>query len=219
MTDERVLIAVDGPAGSGKTTLARRLARLLEVPYVNTGLMYRALAAAAARTDTSIEDEAALVDLARNLRFTLVGRDPVELEVEGHDHDDLTSLDVEGTVSTVARHPRVRAWMREQQRALGARGAVMEGRDIATVVFPEAPIKLFLHAAHDARGARRASERGATDEERVADALRMRDERDARTNPLEPAPDAVVIDTGELDVDETLERAVAEVRRVWPARR
>jgi cytidylate kinase len=216
MTDEPVLIAVDGPAGSGKTTLSRRLARILEVPYVNTGLMYRALAAAAARTDTSIEDEAALVELARNLRFMLGGGDPVELEVEGYDHDDLTSLDVEGTVSTVARHPRVRAWMREQQRALGAQGAVMEGRDIATVVFPEAPIKLFLHAEHGARGARRASQRGATDEERVADALRTRDERDARTNPLEPAPDAVVIDTGELDVDATLERALAAVRRVWP---
>jgi cytidylate kinase len=108
--------------------------------------------------------------------------------------------------------------MREQQRALGAEGAVMEGRDIATVVFPEAPIKLFLYAEHGARGARRASERGATDEERVADALRTRDERDARTNPLEPAPDAVVIDTGELDPDATLERALAAVRRVWPAR-
>jgi cytidylate kinase len=219
MTDERVLIAVDGPAGSGKTTLSRQLARILEVPYVNTGLMYRALAAAAARTATSIDDESALLDLARNLRFMLGGRDPVELVVEGYDHGDLTGLDVEGTVSTVARHPGVRAWMREQQRALGARGAVMEGRDIATVVFPEAPIKLFLHAEHGARGARRALERGATDEERVADALRTRDERDARTNPLEPSPDAVVIDTGELDVDATLERALAAVRRVWPARR
>jgi cytidylate kinase len=218
VTGDRVVVAVDGPAGSGKTTLSRRLARILGVPYVNTGLMYRALAAAASRTDTPVEDAPALVGLAGNLRFTLGGADPIELEVEGYDHDELTSREVESTVSIVARHPAVRRWMREQQRALGADGAVMEGRDIATVVFPDAPVKLFLHAARDARGARRASERGATDEERVADALRARDERDAATNPLEPAPGAVVIDTGELDIDGTLAEALAAVRRVWPAR-
>lgn len=218
MTADRVVVAVDGAAGSGKTTLSRRLARILLVPYINTGLMYRGLAAAASRTHTPIEDETALLELAHNLRFTLRGADPVELEVEAYDHDELTSPEVESTVSLVARHPAVRKWMREQQRALGAAGAVMEGRDIATVVFPDAPVKLFLHAARDARGARRASERGATDEDGVADALRTRDERDARTNPLEPAAGAVVIDTGELDIDGTLAEALAAVRRVWPAR-
>jgi cytidylate kinase len=216
MTD-RVIVAVDGAAGSGKTTLSRGLARILGVPYVNTGLMYRALAAAAARTHTSIHDEEALLDLARNLRFTLAGHDPVALEVDGYGHDDLTNPAVEATVSTVSRHPAVRAWMRERQRALGADGAVMEGRDIATVVFPEARLKLFLHAEHRAREARRASERGAADRDQVADALRTRDARDARTNPLEPAPDAIVIDTGALDIDATLEVALDAVRRIWPS--
>jgi len=218
VTTERVLVAVDGAAGSGKTTLSRRLARILGVPYINTGLMYRGLAAAASRNQTPIEDEAALLELARDLRFTLRGQDPIELEVAGYDHAALTSPEVESTVSTVARHPSVRAWMRDRQRALGADGAVMEGRDIATVVFPDAPVKLFLHASRDARGARRATERGATDEERVAAALRARDERDAVTNPLEPAPGAVVIDTGTLDIEGTLAEALAAVHRVWPAR-
>jgi cytidylate kinase len=219
MSDERVLVAVDGAAGSGKTTLSRRLAQILDVPYVNTGLMYRALASAAARTGTPIDDQAALLDLASNLRFTLAGRDPVSLEVEGYGPDELTDPVVEATVSTVARHPAVRSWMREAQRALGAQGAVMEGRDIATVVFPEARVKLFLQADHDARGARRASERGTTAEAEVADALRERDALDARTNPLEPASDAIVLDTGELDIEATLEVALDAVRRVWPASR
>ena len=211
-----ILIAVDGAAGSGKTTLSRRLALALRVPYVNTGLMYRALAASAAREGAPPDDEAAMFDLARSLRFRLVGHDPVELEVEGYTLDELTTPQVESTVSTVARHPTVRGWMRQRQRELGADGAVMEGRDIATMVFPEAPVKLFLRASHDERGARRASER-AGDAHEVEDALRTRDERDAQTNPLEPATDAIVIDTGDLDIDTTFEVALAAVRRVWPS--
>jgi cytidylate kinase len=211
-----VLVAVDGAAGSGKTTLSRRLAQVLDVPYINTGLMYRALAALALRTQTSIDDAAALLDLTRNLRFTLLSGDPVELTIEGFDREELMDEKVESTVSTVARPPAIRKWMREQQRILGAEGAVMEGRDIATIVFPEARLKLFLHAEHGARGARRASERGSADRGTVAEALRSRDERDARTNPLEPTPDAVVIDTGELDIEATLDAALAAVRRVWP---
>jgi CMP/dCMP kinase len=213
----RTLVAVDGAAGSGKTTLSRRLAQILGVPYVNTGLMYRALAAAAARDQVSIDDGSALLDLARNLRFRLEGHDPPSLEVEGYPLEELTTPEVESTVSTVARHPAVRAWMREEQRALGEDGAVMEGRDIATVVFPDAPVKLFLRAAPDERETRRAAERGDADRNRVGDALRSRDERDAMTNPLEPASDATVIDTGELDVEATLERALEAIRRVWPA--
>jgi CMP/dCMP kinase len=211
-----ILVAIDGPAGSGKTTLSRRLAIVLGVPYINTGLMYRALAAAAARASAAPDDEASMLDLVRNLRFRLSGAGPVELEVEGYSPEELTTPQVESTVSTVARHPSVRAWMRQTQRALGVDGGVMEGRDIATAVFPNAPVKLFLHAPGDERGSRRASERGA-DPDAVEDALRRRDERDARTNPLEPASDAVVIDTGELDVDATFERALAVVRRAWPA--
>jgi len=202
-----LVIAIDGAAGSGKSTLARGLATALGLPYVNTGLMYRALAASARRTNVSVDDEGALLDLARGLRFRLRAGEPADLEVEGYDLAELISPDVETTVSAVARHRAVRRWMCEQQRALGARGAVMEGRDIATVVFPDAAVKLFLHADAPTRAARRADERTRSSEH-VGDAMRTRDARDARTTPLEPAPGAIVIDTGELDIDETLRRAL-----------
>jgi CMP/dCMP kinase len=208
-----ILVAVDGAAGSGKSTLSRRLARELGVPYVNTGSMYRALAAAAGRAGVAVDDAARLVELTRTLRFTLAGSDPVELEVEGFGADELTDPEVEATVSAVSRHPGVRTLMRERQRALGSGGAVMEGRDIATVVFPEAPVKLFLRAEAAERSVRRANERGATHAGEIADAIRSRDARDAMTNPLEPAPDAEVIDTSELDAEETLARALEIVRR------
>jgi cytidylate kinase len=216
VSGERPVVAVDGAAGSGKSTLSRALAQALNVPYINTGLMYRALAAAALETGTTPNDAAALVELARGLRFTLRPGDPVELQIEGYPEHRLTTMEVESTVSTVATHPEVRAWMRARQRELGAAGAVMEGRDISTAVFPHARVKLFLRAEGKAREERRAMQRGAEDADRTAGALRSRDARDARTVPLEPTVDAVVLDTGRLDVAETLVAALAAVRRVWP---
>jgi CMP/dCMP kinase len=203
----RLVIAIDGAAGSGKSTLARGLASALGLPYVNTGLMYRALAAAALRVDADVDDADALLDLARGLRFRVRAGGPAELEVEGYTEDELTSPGVESTVSSVARHPSVRRWMCEHQRAFGDAGAVMEGRDIATVVFPDAQVKLFLRADPRARAARRADERTAPSRG-VEEAVRARDARDARTTPLEPADDAVVIDTGALGIDETLREAL-----------
>ena len=215
MNDVPRLIAVDGAAGSGKSTLSRALARALRLAYINTGLMYRALAAAALRHDIDPHDPEGLLELLRDLRFILVEGDPPELAVEGYVSADLTSPDVESTVSTAAAHPDVRARMRAVQRELGEAGAVMEGRDIATVVFPDAPLKLFLRAGEGKRAARRATERGG-EATQVTDALRDRDRRDARTNPLEPASGAVVIDTGRLDIDETLAVALEAALRVWP---
>jgi cytidylate kinase len=212
----RRIVAVDGAAGSGKSTLARRLARSLGVAYINTGLMYRALAAASLQAAVEPGDAERLVDLARALRFRVVGTDPPELYVEGYGPTDLTTPDVESRVSLVARHPAVRAVMRDLQRALGADGAVMEGRDIATVVFPDAPLKLFLRADPDRRVDRRADQRGVADAGVVRDALEQRDARDARTNPLEPAPGAVVIDTTDLSIEGTLDAALEEARRIWP---
>jgi CMP/dCMP kinase len=217
VTDPVVLVAVDGAAGSGKSTLAEGLARSLGLAYINTGLMYRALAAASIRSSVASDDAEGLVDLARGLRFTLRGDDPPELEVEGYSHADLTTPEVESRVSLVARHHPVRTLMRELQRALGADGAVMEGRDIATVVFPEAPLKLFVQADPDRRVDRRADERGA-DVDAVGKALQRRDARDARTTPLEPAPGAIVIDTTDLSIEQTLAAALELARRVWPGR-
>jgi cytidylate kinase len=216
MTEPTIIVAVDGAAGSGKSTLARGLARALGVVYVNTGSMYRALAAASLRGAVDADDAEALVDLARGLRFTVSGGQPPELEVEGYPTADLTTPEVESRVSTVARHPAVRALMRDLQRTLGARGAVMEGRDIATVVFPDAPLKVFLQASEGERSDRRARERGSADPTTVRDAIRERDARDARTNRLEPARGAVVIDTSDLSIDATLDAVLGYARRIWP---
>jgi cytidylate kinase len=151
------------------------------------------------------------------LRFRLSAGDPAEIEVEGSAPvAALVSDRVEGEVSHVARHPEVRALMREGQRALGLPGAVVEGRDIGSVVFPDAPVKLFLTAEPDKRGERRAEQRGVADPEGVEEALLRRDTKDAKVNPFEPAADAIVLDTSDRTVDETLRDAIAIVRERMP---
>jgi CMP/dCMP kinase len=211
---EPIVIAVDGAAGSGKSTLARGVARALGLPYVNTGSMYRALAAAAIRHDVSLADGDALYELARGLRFRLAGTDPAELEVEGYGREELTTPDVESTVSAVSRHPGVRRWMCERQRAFRAGGVVMEGRDIGSVVLPDARLKLFLEADPGERVARREAERASSGPASVQE----RDARDANTTPLQPTSDAVVLDTGTLGIDETLEATLRLVAERWPDR-
>jgi CMP/dCMP kinase len=208
------VVAIDGAAGSGKSTLARLLARELRLPYVNTGSMYRALTMAALRGAVDVEDGPALAQLMGTLEFTLSPGTAGELLIDGAPpSDDLETADIEASVSTVAMHPPVRSAMRAAQRALGVGGAVMEGRDIGTVVFPDAPLKLFLVAAPDERAGRRVDERGAAD---VAEALHARDRLDARVNPHVPADDAVVIDTSDLSVEGTLRAALDAVANRAP---
>jgi cytidylate kinase len=201
----RAVIAIDGPAGAGKSTLARRLALELGLPYVNTGIMYRALALRAAREGVDADDGPALEAIALTIGFDLDSTvRPPALAIDGRPPEDaLTSPEVESTVSRVARHPEVRAVLRDEQRRLGAAGAVMEGRDIGTVVAPDAVLKVFLEAHPEERVERRAQERAARAKE-VAEALETRDALDARTNALEPAHDAVEVDTTDLDADEVL---------------
>lgn len=207
------VIAIDGAAGSGKSTLARALALELGLPYVNTGLMYRALALRAHRDGVAPDDAAALERLARGMRFELDRSvRPPELTIDGEPPSEtLTSPEVESSVSVVARHPEVRVVLRAEQRRLAADGAVMEGRDIGTVVAPGAPLKIFLEANPVERADRRALER-EDDPSRIAEALGTRDELDARTNPLEPAPDAVVLDTTGLAAADVVRRALELVR-------
>jgi CMP/dCMP kinase len=209
------VVAIDGAAGSGKSTLARALAVRLGLAYVNTGLLYRAVAAAALAAGVDPDDETALVALIPSLRFTLAGDEPPALVVEGTTDAELTTLEVEESVSAVARHPAVRHRLRPVQRELGGVGAVVEGRDIATVVFPDAPVKLFLTAAPVARASRRSEDREGP-AERTGAALHARDARDARTNPLEPAPGAIVLDTGVLDEDATLTEALRVIHDLAP---
>lgn len=204
------IIAIDGPAGSGKSTLARRLASALGLPYLNTGLMYRALAARALTAGVSTEDEVGLVDLLGGMGFAMEGSPTATLRIDGAaPGEDLVGPAVEGAVSAVARHPEVRRAMRDLQRALGAPGGVVEGRDIGSVVFPDAQVKLFLVADERARAARRRSERGGDDA--VAEALSDRDRRDARVHAPVPPEGATILDTGALDAEATFGAAMAAV--------
>jgi len=210
------VVAIDGAAGSGKSTLARGLARALGLPYLNTGIMYRALTLEAIRRGAPLDDGDGLAALMATLRFSLGHGSPRELEVEGSPPSlDLEGPDVEANVSQVAAHPQVRVLMRDTQRALGLAGGVVEGRDIGSVVFPDAPMKLYLVADPTERIERRAVERAAG-ADHVGAALETRDERDSRVNPFVPPVGAIEIDTTELDIERTLELALEIVGRDAP---
>lgn len=190
-----MVIAIDGPAGAGKSTVARALAQRLGYRYLDTGAGYRALTLVALDHGTPLDDASALAELAP--LATAVAEDP-----------RLRSAEVEANVSTVSAHPAVRTAMREAQRAFLAAGdAVAEGRDIGAVVCPEADLKIWLHADEAVRARRRTAERGGAD---AAAALAERDQRDA-ANTLR-ADDAVGVDTSALEAGEVVERIAALVQ-------
>jgi cytidylate kinase len=207
------VIAIDGAAGVGKSTLARRLAETLDLPYVNTGLMYRAVTLEALRRGIDLGDGEALAAIAADLTFDLERIDGVaELSIDGSPpRPDLRSADVEAAVSGVSRHRPVRAVLRDEQRRLAAGGGVVEGRDIGSVVLPDADVKLFLTATPDERATRRAVERNV-DPGSVGGALRERDALDARVNPFVAADDAVEISTTGKDADTVFAEALSVVR-------
>jgi CMP/dCMP kinase len=209
----KLTIAIDGPAGAGKSTIASRLARKLGYVNLESGAMYRALALKAIDHDMSFDDEKALVTLAEGSRIqlepTLGGNRTL---LDGRDVSSrIRERDVTEAASRVSVHPEVRAWMVAHQREMGAGGGiVMEGRDIGTKVFPDADLKIFLDADPVVREQRRMEQqkiRGEVAAEVAAD-LRERDRRDRTraTSPLVAAGDAVVIDSTKLSEDDVLER-------------
>jgi CMP/dCMP kinase len=245
---QRPVIAIDGPAGAGKSTLAAHLARRFGFLNLETGAMYRALALKAIESDYAFDEEAPLMDLASQTRITL------EPQLEGNrvllDNLDVSrrirEADVTSAASQISIHPRLRAWMVQQQRALGqAGGVVMEGRDIGTAVFPDAEVKIFLDAAPEVRGNRRfrqntpqsianspsreifvhqpadplTQEQQHAAEEAILRDLKERDYRDRHRaeSPLQPAPDAVILDSTAMTLDEVLARAEEIVRSHLPA--
>ena len=210
--DRPILVAIDGPAGSGKSTLAERLATQLGLPYVNTGLMYRAVTLRALRERVDVDDGIALTTLARRIAFDLdPDSSPPQLLIDGRPPEpDLTSAEVEGAVSRVARHPALRALLCEEQRRLGTDGAVMEGRDIGSVVFPDATLRVLLLARHGARATRRARERESATLPDIERAIAQRDELDAANVPA-PEPD-LEVDTTDLDADAVFEIVLDAVR-------
>jgi len=198
-----MIVAIDGPAGAGKSTVARSLAARLGFRYLDTGAMYRALTWLALEEGVDLTDGTALGALADEHPVSFDGD---RVLIRGDDvTEKIRQAEIDRVVSTVARHPEVRAIMRERQRELSELGdAVIEGRDIGTVVCPDADVKVYLVADATERARRRRAERPEIGAEALATDLRLRDERDAAQ--MQSAPDAETIDTTELDVDEVVDR-------------
>lgn len=224
--NRRMIVAIDGPAGAGKSTIARELAKRFGLLNLETGAMYRAFALKALRRDVSLDDVAALESLSKE---TVIRLEAGETENRVLlDDEDITGLirnpSVTDAASRVSVFPSIRSWMVRQQQQMGADGGVvMEGRDIGTVVFPNADVKIFLDAAPEVRGIRRFDQMGpgsVVPREDVIRDLRKRDERDrSRTDsPLKAAPDAVLLDSTHMTLDEVVKAAEAIVRSHLQAR-
>ncbi len=221
-----MIVAIDGPSGAGKSTLAKRVARDLEFIYLDTGAMYRAFALKVLRRDVDLADDEQLARLLRTTEIDLVhGAGKVAVLLDGEDVSaKIRTPEVSQMASKVSALKVVRHRMLELQRAMGQRGSVVaEGRDIGTVVFPEAEVKIYLDASAEERARRRCAElRAAGRSVSLEETLREMAERDKRDSerdlaPLRKADDALAIDSSMLDADAVAERVIEEIRRRAPA--
>jgi cytidylate kinase len=217
-----MIIAIDGPSGAGKSTLGKMLAKRLGLLYLDTGAMYRAVALAVERSDSSFDDQNAAAEIAERSKIELVGEpDSLKVFLDGDDvTTDIRTLEIAQAASVVSTNSAVRKTMVRHQREIGnaaPNGCVLEGRDIGSVVFPDADIKFFLTAKPEARARRRYEEdivkgRDTTYEQTLAE-INQRDERDVSRSdsPLTIAEDAVVIDTSDLDLTEVFETMLSKI--------
>lgn len=219
MVSKRLIVAIDGPSGAGKGTVARAVAARLGYRHVDTGAMYRALAWKAARDGVDLLDEHAVAALGERAAFDLEGG---RVTIDGHDvRAAIRTPEIDKAAAAVARHPAVRRVLVARQRAYGeAGGVVMEGRDIGTVVFPGADVKIYLDASPEERARRRAADPAHTSSQAaqlsdVATALAERDKSDSTraVSPLSVARDAVVIDTTGVAIESVIEQVLGLVRR------
>ena len=218
---QRMIIAIDGPSGAGKSTLGRMIARELNLLYIDTGAMYRATALAVMEAGVSTNDAAAVAEVAARANIKLAGNpDSLQIMLDGRDISrEIRTEEVGHTASVISVIPEVRRTLVERQREIGRQGGVvLDGRDIGTVVFPDADIKFYLTAAPEERAHRRyeeerVKERNITFEETLMD-INTRDRRDSTRadSPLAIAEDAIVIDSTELSIEEVFERMMDAIR-------
>lgn len=216
-----MIIAIDGPSGAGKSTLGKMLAEKLDLLYIDTGAMYRAVALAVLRADEDFVDEEQTIEIAKNSRIVLKGASQnLQIFLDGQNvTNEIRTPKVGQAASIVSTIPEVRRILVEHQRKLGSRvaGCILDGRDIGTVVFPNADVKFFLTAKPEARAERRFeedSEKGIeTSYKETLDQINRRDERDVNreSSPLKIAEDAIVIDTSEMNINEVFEKMLENI--------
>lgn len=222
MKNKKLIIAIDGPAGSGKSTTAKALAKRIKAPFIDTGAMYRAVTLKAMRENIPFSDKSKLLVMAKNAKIELVGSDPMKQKVRLDGKDvtkEIRAPELTKNVFHIAQEPLIRREMVKKQRSMGKRnGAVMEGRDIGTKVFPDADYKFYFEANEEIRAKRRYRELLAADQKitlkQVLVDQKNRDDTDynRKEGPLKVAKDAVVMDTSSLTIDETVDKILAIIQ-------